>query len=169
MENVEEPKLPEPPMPAVSISLPEGYGRHRGVCSVFFEGKWLIADHSNGTIYAVSMGEFTDDGQNIPRVRRTQVIRSNGQRLFHNSLELMFETGVGVNEEPTVQLSWSDDFCKTWSAPRARGLGMEADLVKRVFWNRLGQSRHRVYELYTDAPAPFRLVGCVSNVDGSND
>lgn len=151
----------------------ETYGRHRANCSVWFDNKWIVGDHTNGKLYEINMNTYMDDEDFIKRTRRTAIIRSNGARLFHNSMELMFEPGVGLpagsafGVDPEVSLSWSDDYCNTWSTARTRKLGTESQNTKRVIWNRLGQSRARVYELTTSEPVRFAMVGCVSNVESS--
>lgn len=153
----------------------ETYGQHRGNCSVFFNGKWIVGDYSNGKLYELDMGVYKDDDDLIKRTRRTMVIRDNGKRVFHHSIELLFEPGVGLPAgsaeglDPEVSLSWSDDYCNSWTTGRVRKLGAEGEYSNRVFWNRLGQSRHRVYELTTSEPVRFAMIGCISNIEGSHE
>lgn len=69
--------------------------RHRGNCSAFFNGKWIIGDYENGKLYSVDYDTFTENGEVMRAIRRAQAVHQNRGRLFHHELEIEFEAGVG--------------------------------------------------------------------------
>ena len=81
-------------------------GRWRGNCYVYFAGKHLVGDHSNGLIYELDFDTFTDDGEEILRKRIPPVITVENKNLFHHELEIYFEPGVGVSNETIYPLKF---------------------------------------------------------------
>ena len=72
------------------------YHRHRGNCATQFQGIVLVGDWQNGKIYELDPSNYTDDGQEIRRVRRTPHITTDLQRQFFDELQIQFQPGVGV-------------------------------------------------------------------------
>ena len=72
------------------------YHRHRGNCATTFQGLVLIGDWQNGQIYKLDPTNFTDNGQNIRRVRRAPHIVSDLQRQYLEELQIQFQPGVGT-------------------------------------------------------------------------
>ena len=56
----------------------------------------LIGDWQNGQIYKLDPTNFTDNGQNIRRVRRAPHIVSDLQRQYLEELQIQFQPGVGT-------------------------------------------------------------------------
>jgi len=83
------------------------YGRWRANCYVYFAGKHLVGDHSNGIIYELDFDTFSDDGEEILRKRIPPAIASEGKEIRHHSLEIFFEPGVGL--APTYDRSLAYD------------------------------------------------------------
>ena len=71
------------------------YHRHRGSCAALFQGKVLVGDHSNGQIYELDPDNYTDNGQEIRRVRRAPHIVTDFQRQYLEELQIQFQPGVG--------------------------------------------------------------------------
>ena len=71
------------------------YERHRGNCSAVFQGMVLVGDYANGKIYELDKLNYTDDGQNIRRLRRAPHLVADFQRQFFDELQIQFEPGVG--------------------------------------------------------------------------
>ena len=71
------------------------YQRHRGNCSAVFQGMVLVGDYANGKIYELDKLNYTDDGQNIRRLRRAPHLVADFQRQFFDELQIQFEPGVG--------------------------------------------------------------------------
>lgn len=72
------------------------YQRHRGNCCAVFQGLVLVGDYENGKIYELSRTNFTDDGQNVRRLRRAPHLVSDFQRQYFDELQIQFQPGVGT-------------------------------------------------------------------------
>lgn len=79
------------------------YQRHRGNCCANFQGMVLVGDYANGKIYMLDKTNFTDDGQNVRRLRRAPHLVSDLQRQYFDEFQIQFQPGVGTTglSEPT--------------------------------------------------------------------
>lgn len=120
----------------------------------YFAGQHIVADSEGPFLYKLDSNTYTDNGDIIERVRRTQFIEVDGDVLVHNSLELEFEPGVANSDsaDPKVALRWSDDSGKTWSGYKYRSLGAVGAHNQRVIFRMLGRSRKRQYEITVTDP-----------------
>ena len=71
------------------------YERHRGQCSAVFQGMVLCGDYDNGSIYELDPDNYTDNGQNIRRLRRAPHLVADFQRQYFDELQIQFQPGVG--------------------------------------------------------------------------
>lgn len=130
--------------------------RHRGADYAFCFGRHLVIDHSNGRLYEFDLDAYTDDGDEIRSIRRTQHQHAQGKRITWRELQVDVESGVGAQSgqgsDPHMMLRWSDDGGKTWSSEHWQGMGKVGEYSRRAIWRRLGQSRNRVYELTISDP-----------------
>ena len=72
------------------------YERHRGNCAALFQGMVLCGDYSNGNIYEIDSTNYTDNGQNVRRLRRAPHLVTDLQRQFFDELQIQFQPGVGT-------------------------------------------------------------------------
>ena len=72
------------------------YQRHRGNCCAVFQGMVLIGDYQNGLIYELDKKNYTDNGQNVRRLRRAPHILTDFQRQYFDELQIQFQPGVGT-------------------------------------------------------------------------
>ena len=72
------------------------YSRHRGNCCAVFQGMVLVGDYANGNIYELDKQNFTDNGQNVRRLRRAPHLVSDFQRQYFDELQIQFQPGVGT-------------------------------------------------------------------------
>jgi hypothetical protein len=83
-------------------------------------------------------------------------------RTHHDAFVLDVSTGIGLEtgqgSDPTIFLSYSDDGGHTFSDLRPMSLGELGDYLKRVVWNRLGQSRDRIYQVELSDPVDIALL-----------
>jgi hypothetical protein len=147
------------------------FGRHRATMGFYIAGKYIVGDHSNGSLYEMSMTTYTDDGELIKRTRRAQYINKDRKRIFHKEINLEFEPGVGLvgtgsGSDPQVGLTWSDDGGNNWATIQYRDLGELEDYTARQRWLRLGMSRNRIYELTMYEPVKFVLAGASAELEG---
>lgn len=143
-------------------------GAHNSQVYMFAFGKHLVGDWATGNIYEMNIKYLTDNGNPIVRRRRAPHISNEQQWIFHNSLQLDVETGLGPQpplldgsgnpRDPQVILRWSDDGGHTFNSGQTRGAGQAGNFGKRVIWRRLGRSRDRVYEVEMSDPIPWRLI-----------
>jgi hypothetical protein len=77
-------------------------GRHRSSCLMYFGGKHIVGDFADGRIYHLDPDYFTDDGDPLISVRAAPVLSNSSKRLFHRSLQIEMEEGVGLQLSPTV-------------------------------------------------------------------
>jgi hypothetical protein len=78
------------------------FHRHRGNCCINFQNMVLIGDWQNGNIYELDPTNFTDNGQNIRRVRRTTHLVSDYQREYFDEIQIYFQPGVGLSNQTNV-------------------------------------------------------------------
>ena len=72
------------------------YQRHRGNCCAVFQGLVLVGDYENGKIYELDKTNYTDDGQNVRRLRRAPHLVTDFQRQYFDELQIQFQPGVGT-------------------------------------------------------------------------
>lgn len=141
--------------------------RWRGQCHVYDGVDNLIADHTNGKIYALRHDLFTDDGQPIYRERTLPFFPSEKKNVSY----LRFELECSVNAADTdgqMNLSWSDDYAKTFHPAQTVSLGKTTDELKRVVWRRLGIGRQRTFRLSTTTNSRCALVNAYIEVQGAD-
>ena len=72
------------------------YQRHRGNCCAVFQGLVIIGDYENGKLYELDKTNYTDDGQNVRRLRRAPHLVTEFQRQYFDELQIQFQPGVGT-------------------------------------------------------------------------
>lgn len=72
------------------------YHRHRGNCCAVFQGLVMVGDYENGKIYELDKKAYTDDGQEIRRLRRAPHLVSDFQRQYFDEFQIQFQPGVGT-------------------------------------------------------------------------
>jgi hypothetical protein len=78
------------------------YSRHRGNCCAVFQGMVLVGDYANGAIYELDKKNYTDNGQNVRRLRRAPHLTTDLQRQYFEELQIQFQPGVGTTGLSTV-------------------------------------------------------------------
>ena len=81
------------------------YHRHRGNCHASFQGLNLVGDYENGSIYQLDQLNYTDNGQEIRRLRRAPHLVSDFQRQYFAELQILFQPGVGLSGKTTTVTS----------------------------------------------------------------
>jgi len=146
------------------------YHRHRGNCASLFQGQVLVGDYSNGQIYQLDSTNYTDNGQNIRRLRRAPHLVTDLQRQYLEELQIQFQPGVGltgitqplnnevVGANPQAMLRWSNDGGSTWSNEHWTSIGQIGQYKNRAIWRRLGWSRDRVFEVVVTDPVNAVII-----------
>ena len=138
------------------------YERCRGNCAASFQGYNLVGDYSNGKIYKLDRNIYTDDGQNVKRMRRAPHLTTDLQRQYFEELQLQFQPGVGLStgqgNDPQAMLRWSSDGGSTWSNEHWTTIGQIGKYTNRAIWRRLGSARDRIFEVVVSDPVKAVIV-----------
>lgn len=131
-------------------------------------GKHLILDRTSGQVSQMDASFATEiDGTGIRRLRIAPAVFDDSRRIPHNQLALIMDRGVGLaagqGADPQVMLRASDDGGTTWGNEHRAGFGRMGKYRGRVFWNRLGLSDNRAYEVSCSEPVPVRFVEALIN------
>jgi len=121
--------------------------RHRGNYHAYAFGYHYVGDFENGKIYTMSSTLYSDDGDDIKRLRVFPHAVNEQKRIRFNYLQIDLETGVGNpdDDEPIASLSWSNDGGHIYGNHRLAEVGAVGQYKKRVKFNRLGIGRDRVF------------------------
>ena len=147
------------------------WGRHRSNCGILFGRKSIVGDYENGNLYELDMSTYTDNGQQIRRVRAAQAIGKDRVNVVWHSLEVEFEAGVGLSggvqgEDPQACLDWSDDGGHTWGNEHWVSMGKIGEYTRRAIWRRMGRSRNRILRLTITDPVKVVILGAYAELEG---
>jgi hypothetical protein len=78
------------------VNNDNGYERHRGNCCTLFQNMILVGDYENGKVYMLDRANYTDDGQEIRRLRRAPHLVADLQRQYFDEFQIQFQPGVGT-------------------------------------------------------------------------
>jgi hypothetical protein len=124
-----------------------GSGRWRVENYARAYGKHLGGDVSRGVVWELDLDTYTDDGEEIERVRTISPVFSDVRPVSISRLELKLENGVGnaSDANPEVWLEISKDGGRTWRGPLIRSTGAVGKYQTQVVWRRLGRARDWVF------------------------
>jgi hypothetical protein len=134
------------------------HGRTTFRCSsgIIVGATCYLGDTDTGTIYTLA-DVFTDDGDPIEFIASATAPAGP-----INVLHLDCATGVGLedNTDPVVEMRYSTDMGRTFTAWRPASLGLVGDYARRVRWRNLGFSRKaRQIEFRTTSPVRAVYAG----------
>lgn len=129
--------------------------RVRDNCHAFYDRKHLVGDWETGAIYELSLDTYTDNGDEIVRIKSFQHMTSNNLRQFFRKLVLDMQAGV----TGSVSLRWSDDGGNTWSSLMTVSIGLIGQYMNKPCFNRLGMGRDRVFEVSTSVNGKVAIQG----------
>lgn len=142
--------------------------------TTFAFGRILCGGLNNARVLTLDLDKYTEwDGRPIVRMLRGPIIFQNLGMLFHYRFQVDMETGTGLQagepfesgiqtgeaEDPLLMMRYSNDGGHTWSSQRTTPIGKVGQYLSRVFFNRLGRSRQRVYEISMSAPVKWHILG----------
>lgn len=135
-------------------------------CHAF--GQHLVGFRDIGTIGTMDVITGTEiNGGPIRRLRRAPGIADEHRYQKYSIFEVLCETGLGLQvgqgADPQMMMRYSDDAGHTWSNERLASAGRTGEYRKRVYWDRCGVSRHRVFEVSATDPVPWRLINAFLN------
>lgn len=146
------------------------YHRCRANCVAVFQNMVLVGDWQNGQIYELDPNNYTDNGQNVRRLRRAPHLVTDLQRQYFEEFQIQFQPGVGTTgvsmpvdtksttTYPQAMLRWSNDGGSTWSREYWVTIGQEGKYKNRAIWRRMGWARDRVYEVVVTDPVNAVII-----------
>ena len=146
------------------------YHRCRANCVAVFQNMVLVGDWQNGQIYELDPNNYTDNGQNVRRLRRASHLVTDLQRQYFEEFQIQFQPGVGTTgvsmpvdtksttTYPQAMLRWSNDGGSTWSREYWVTIGQEGKYKNRAIWRRMGWARDRVYEVVVTDPVNAVII-----------
>lgn len=130
-------------------------------------GRTYVQDVDTGAIGILDPDTYTEWGGILVDRRTFQPVYADNDWLFHERLQLVCDTGVGLisgqGSLPDLRLLVSDDGGETFDAVPSRTLGAIGQYRTQVDWWRLGMAQDRVYQtVYSD---PTRLTFSDAQLD----
>ena len=147
---------------ALARSLVESSGgRHRGEIQSQFLNKAYVSDYSDGLLYQLKQGVYTDNGVTIAR---EFIGRHNkaGNWITISQLWLEMEAGIGLvsgqGVNPQVMMQISRDGGHTWGGEVWAGFGRIGEYRVRAIWNRLGIAKDWLFKFRITDPVKTVFV-----------
>ncbi len=133
-------------------------------------GKQYVGNATNNLIGILDPLTYTEFGATQRMEWTYQPVYAEERRAFHDRLEIVMETGVGLTVgqgfDPQVMLSYSDDGGATWLNAPNRSLGKKGERRRRVAWYGLGSCEQRVYRAAVSDPIPVTVMDTLLDVRG---
>jgi hypothetical protein len=140
---------------------------------VRFAGKVLVGSTVDGTLAELDPETYDELSDTLRMEWDYQPAYAEGARAFHDRLELVIETGVGLTSgqgsAPVVMLSYSDDGGVTFRILPNKALGALGNRKTRVAWSALGScgSPHgRIYRAAVSDPVKVAVTDTILSVRG---
>ena len=130
--------------------------------------KLLVGDSEGGLIGEIDNDTATEYGNFIDRFFSIQTLENNSQPITFNYVELVLESGLGLNDQkdPQVRLGYSDN-SKVTRLKGMRGAGKQGEYGRKVRWNQLGRTnRWRTFFFRMTDPVRFVVLKVVLSLDG---
>lgn len=127
-----------------------------------FGGQELVGDVSSNRIGYLSPIIF-QDWDSIQRMEWTyQPVYAAGNAAFHDKLEIIAETGVGLisgqGSDPQMMMDVSDDGGRTFDALPTMSMGAMGAYGTTIEWGQLGSSYDRVYRGAVSDPVKTVII-----------
>ena len=106
----------------------------------------------------------------IRRLRRTPTIFADGNRIFHQRLQIECQPGIGneASPTPTMLIRFSDDGGLTWSNTREATPGEVGDYLHMVRLYGMGSAYNRAYEVVVSDPAQWALIQAWTDLEAGS-
>jgi hypothetical protein len=144
------------------------FTRWRGNCHMFHEGKHLVGDYENGTIYEMSLNNYTYNGDPRKWLRAWRVPANENKKVFYYKLIIDIQAGVGLDGDvqgsnPQMMRRISNDGGHSYGNERLASMGKIGEYKYRTIFRRLGSSRNRAYEISGTDPTVVALIDAYQN------
>lgn len=147
-----------------------GFDRWTAGAHASVYGYELVGSTENGSIGILDKSVYSEWGSTQRAHWVYQPVYAEGRTAFHDRLEIICKTGVGVTtgqgSDPQLMLDYSDDGGITWTSLPNKSLGPLGQYRKKVEWRALGSSPQRVYRGAVSDPVEIQIVDTVLDVRG---
>lgn len=139
---------------------------YQGTSIISAYGKNLVADVDNGNVYELDEDTYTNNGEELRRVRVTQevngdILGGKGQRIQMSKLKIIMETGVGLidgqGDEPRIMIEFSDDGGNSWASGAWPEVGRLGEFTLQVEWDSLDSFFGRMFRISTSDPVNYSI------------
>ena len=145
--------------------------RNRISNHLFFNGKHMVGDYTNGKIYETSRDIYDEDGTVLIAQRTAPAITNNQDLITFNEIQILFGPGTGLvtgnteDTDPHAILDWSDDGGETYGNSLDLPIGKTGEYKNRAIEYRLGQARNRVFRIRMSAAVERDIFGAFAMVE----
>jgi hypothetical protein len=133
-------------------------------------GGEYVGSSLNGAIGLLDKSVYTEFGSTQVMRWVYQPIYGEHKRAIHDRLEVELEVGVGLTSgqgsDPEMFMEYSDDGGQTWAYLANKKIGPIGQYRKRVYWQRCGSSRDRVYRGGVSDPVRVNVWDTTMEVRG---
>jgi hypothetical protein len=147
-----------------------GYDYWRATSHAQAYGYELVGDVTSNKVGYINPEAYSEWGDTLVASWTYQPVYAEGRLAFHDRLEIVLETGVGLTSgqgsDPQMMLDYSNNGGKTWTALPTKDIGPIGRYDTRVVWTRLGSSRNRVYRASVSDPIPVNITDSQIEVRG---
>jgi hypothetical protein len=150
----------------------QSYGEDNWIvgCHAQAYGLELVGDSTSNKVGYLDPDTYTEWGGTLRCEWVYQPVYAEQRLAFHDRLEIVLETGVGLitgqGSAPVMMLDYSNDGGQTWTSLPNKSIGAIGRYDTRVVWNRLGSSRQRVYRASVSDPVKVNLTDTQIEVRG---
>lgn len=149
-------------------------GRDIANSYVYAFRKHLVADYQNGNIYELADDVYTDNEDEIIRLRDSAYLhgglfKAPGKEIEMNRFELILQKGVGLlsgqGSDPVVMLSFSDDGGRTFSTEMWGTVGVNGEFNWKVEWFNLGRFESRIIRIRVSDPVYWSIHAAAADIE----
>lgn len=140
-----------------------GNGRHLGDIGVSFIDNNYVSSYTDGKIYRLKPGVYTDAGSTIIREITGRHFEKGMDYFVVERFILDIQSGVGLatgqGDDPHVMMQYSTDNGHSWSEELLSSFGKAGEYDRYCEWWRLGRGKDFVVRVRISDPVPFVITG----------
>lgn len=137
--------------------------QYTGLKFAAFQNKLVTSDRSNGTLYFIDAGTFTDAGAQFGMEVWTKHLWEDDKYIGVSQVQVDIEAGsglsVGQGSAPVMDLQVSKDGGNTFASVGFASMGPIGGYAVRLIWNTLGAARDWIFKLRSTEPIHRVITG----------
>jgi hypothetical protein len=142
-----------------------GLDRWRINTLTYWNGSWIAGDYTTNKLYKLDWNVQQEDGQPMERRRLTGVQHDGHNALILNGVALEVDTGLPgdmADADASIDVRYSKDGGRNWSAWRKLPMGTTGDFLKRLELRRLGMGRQWMFDIRVTDPVRADLIAAAA-------